>query len=72
MAEKKDLSALPQFLKPEVAERAAEHFKDGVFEFGFDTEEHIAVEGNTVSATPSSLWMTDSQERVFKDPDFRK
>ncbi|MFQ8942567.1 MAG: hypothetical protein ACLR8I_07675 [Christensenellaceae bacterium] len=26
----------------------AEHFKDGVFEFDFDTEEHIAVEGNTV------------------------
>ena len=48
MAEKKDLSMLPQFLKPEVAERVAEHFKDGVFEFDFDTEEHIAVEGNTV------------------------
>lgn len=29
MAEKKDLSTLPQFLKPEVAERVAEHFKDG-------------------------------------------
>lgn len=26
----------------------AEHFKDGVFEFDFDTEEHITVEGNTV------------------------
>lgn len=33
MAEKKDLSTLPQFLKPEVAERVAEHFKDGAFEF---------------------------------------
>ena len=30
MADKKDLSTLPQFLKPEVAERVAEHFKDGV------------------------------------------
>lgn len=48
MVEKKDLSTLPQFLKPEVAERVAEHFKDGMFEFDFDTEEHIAVEGNTV------------------------
>lgn len=48
MAEKKDLSTLPQFLKTEVAERVAEHFKDGMFEFDFDTEEHIAVEGNTV------------------------
>ena len=46
MADKKDLSTLPKFLKPEVAERVAEHFKDGVFEF--DTEEHIAMEGNTV------------------------
>lgn len=45
MAEKKDLSTLPQFLKPEVAERVAEHFKDGAFEFDFDTGEHIAVEG---------------------------
>lgn len=26
----------------------AEHFKDGAFEFDFDTGEHIAVEGNTV------------------------
>lgn len=26
----------------------AEHFKDGAFEFDFDTREHIAVEGNTV------------------------
>lgn len=48
MAEKKDLDTLPQFLKPEVAERVAEHFKDGAFEFDFDTREHIAVEGNTV------------------------
>lgn len=37
-----------QFSLSEVAERVAEHFKDGVFEFDFDTEEHIAVEGNTV------------------------
>ena len=48
MAEKKDLSTLPQFLKPEVAERVAEHFKDGAFEFDFDTGEHISEEGNTV------------------------
>ena len=48
MADKKDLSTLPKFLKPEVAERVAEHFKYGVFEFDFDTEEHIAMEGNTV------------------------
>ena len=48
MADKKDLSTLPKFLKPEVAEHVAEHFKDGVFEFDFDTEEHIAMEGNTV------------------------
>ena len=48
MTEKKDLNTLPQFLKPEVAERVAEHFKDGMFEFDFDTEEHIAIEGNTV------------------------
>ena len=43
-----DFSELPKNLKPEIAERVAEHFKDGVFEFDFDTEEHIAVEGNTV------------------------
>ena len=43
-----DLSELPKNLKPEIAERVAEHFKDGVFEFDFDTEEHIAMEGNTV------------------------
>lgn len=43
-----DLSKLPKNLKPEIAERVAEHFKDGVFEFDFSTEEMIAVEGNTV------------------------
>lgn len=43
-----DLSELPKNLKPEIAERVAEHFKDGVFEFDFSTEEMIAVEGNTV------------------------
>ena len=48
MRDPADLSRLPQNLKPEIAERVAEHFKDGVFEFDFDTEEHIAVEGNTV------------------------
>lgn len=48
MGNNKDLNTLPQFLKPEVAERVSEHFKDGVFEFDFDTGEHIAVEGSTV------------------------
>lgn len=43
-----DLSKLPKDLKPEIAARVAEHFKDGVFEFDFSTEEMIAVEGNTV------------------------
>ena len=43
-----DFSELPKNLKPEIAERVAEHFKDGVFEFDFSTEEMIAVEGNTV------------------------
>lgn len=43
-----NLSKLPKNLKPEIAERVAEHFKDGVFEFDFSTEEMIAVEGNTV------------------------
>ena len=46
-----DLSKLPKNLKPEIAERVAEHFKDGVFEFDFSTEERIAVEGNTVYHT---------------------
>ena len=46
-----DLSKLPKNLKPEIAERVAEHFKDGVFEFDFSTEEMIAVEGNTVYHT---------------------
>ena len=31
-----------------MAERVAEHFKDGAFEFDFSTEEMIAVEGNTI------------------------
>lgn len=48
MADKKDLSTLLQFLKLEVAECVAEHFKDGMFEFDFDTEEHITVKGDTV------------------------
>lgn len=43
-----DVSKLPKYLKPEIAERVAKHFKDGVFEFDFSTEETIAVEGNTV------------------------
>ncbi len=43
-----DLSELPKNLKPEIAERVAEHFKDGAFEFDFSTEEMIAVEGNTI------------------------
>ena len=43
-----DLSKLPKNLKPEIAERVAEHFKDGSFEFDFSTEEMVAVEGNTV------------------------
>ena len=43
-----DLSKLPKNLKPEIAERVAEHFKDGAFEFDFSTEEMIVVEGNTV------------------------
>lgn len=43
-----DLSKLPKDLKPEIAARVAEHFKDGAFEFDFSTEEMIAVEGNTV------------------------
>ena len=43
-----DLSKLPKDLKPEIAARVAEHFKDGAFEFNFSTEELIAVEGNTV------------------------
>ena len=43
-----DLSELPKNMKPEIAERVAEHFRDGTFEFDFSTEEMIAVEGNTV------------------------
>ena len=35
-----DFSELPKNLKPEIAERVAEHFKDGVFEFDFSTEEN--------------------------------
>lgn len=46
-----DLSGLPKNLKPEIAERVAEHFRDGAFEFDFSTEEMIAVEGNTVYHT---------------------
>mgnify|MGYP000316255392 CR=1 FL=1 len=48
-----DMSELPKYLKPEIAERVAEHFKDGVFEFDFSTEEMIDVEGNTVYRHPS-------------------
>ncbi len=46
-----NLSELPKNLKPEIAERVAKHFKDGVFELDFSTEEMIAVEGNTVYHT---------------------
>lgn len=35
-------------LTPEIAERVMRHFKDGAFEFDFDTEGHVAVEGNMV------------------------
>ena len=51
MSDKKDLNNLPKYLKPEIAERVAEHFKDGFFEFGFSKEESIAVEENTVYHT---------------------
>lgn len=51
MGEKKDLNNLPKYLKPEIAERVAEHFRDGVFEFDLSTEESITVEGNTVYHT---------------------
>lgn len=34
MNDKKDSNNLPKYLKPEIAERVAEHFKDGFFEFG--------------------------------------
>lgn len=52
-----DLSKLPQNLKPEIAERVAEHFKDGAFEFDFSAEEMIAVEGNTVyHVIPQYAW----------------
>lgn len=46
-----DMSELPKYLKPEIAERVAEHFKDGVFEFEFSREELIEIEGNTVYHT---------------------
>lgn len=51
MRNPEDLSRLPKNLKPEIAERVAEHFRDGAFEFDFSTEEMIAVEGNTVYHT---------------------
>lgn len=48
MDKRKGLEQLPKNLNPEIAERVARHFKDGVFEFDFSTEESIATEGNTV------------------------
>lgn len=48
MSNDPNLGKLPKYLKPEIAERVAKHFKDGVFKFDFSTEETIAVEGNTV------------------------
>lgn len=51
MSEKKNLNNLPKYLKPEIAERVAEHFRDGIFEFDLSTDESIAVEGNTVYHT---------------------
>ena len=46
-----DLSKLQKNLKPEMADRVAENFKDVVFEFDFSTVEMFAVEGNTVYHT---------------------
>lgn len=48
MRKPSDLSKLPKNLKPEIAERVANHFKDGAFKFDFSTEEMIVVEENTV------------------------
>ena len=38
MDKKRDLKDIPEYLTPEVAERVAQHFKDGVFEFDLNTE----------------------------------
>jgi len=46
-----DMNELPKYLKPEIAERVAEHFKNGIFEFEFSREELIEIEGNTVYHT---------------------
>lgn len=59
-----DLSGLPKNLKPEIAERVAEHFRDGAFEFAFSTEEMIAVEGNTVYHTIPPLRRGGDEKRA--------
>ena len=61
-----DLSKLPKNLKPEIAERVAEHFKDGVFEFDFSTEEMIAVEGNTVYHVIPHYTEGEAERRFFQ------
>ena len=61
MADKKDLSTLPQFLKPEVAERVAEHFKNGVFEFDF-------VSRPTMSASLQSMTMWTALKEKMISP----
>lgn len=61
MSEKKDLNNLPKYLKPEIAERVAEHFRDGVFEFDLSTEESIAIEGNAVSWR--EIWRKQNESR---------
>lgn len=48
MDKARELKDIPKYITPEIAERVAEHFKDGVFEFDLNTEGHIAIEGNTV------------------------
>lgn len=41
MSKQKNLSTLPPDLRLEVAERIAQHFKEGIFEFDLDSEGHM-------------------------------
>ena len=37
-----DMNELPKYLKPEIAERVAEHFKNGIFEFELKLKETLS------------------------------
>ena len=66
MDKARELKDIPKYITPEIAERVAEHFKDGVFEFDLNTEGHIAIEENTVYHVIPHFAEDDAESIVSK------